>query len=253
MRYCILASGSKGNSTFIETNYARILVDVGLSAKKIEDRLKKLKIEPESIDSIVLTHAHADHVRGVGQFAYKFKVPIYAHPETLDEITSQLKPAQRIEAWQGEFYIKDACFTPFHLSHDCDPTFGYLIRENSKVLGICTDLGVGTENVKEHLRKSSALILESNHDPVMLMGGTYPWRLKERIASRVGHLSNIEAGELIQEILNSSMEKIILAHLSEDNNTAQIALDTVLEAVGDQLESVIGVIEQRRMSDMFEL
>lgn len=228
-------------------------MDVGLSAKKIEDRLKKLEIEPESIDSIVLTHAHTDHVRGVGQFAYKFKVPIYAHPETLDEITTRLKPAQKIEAWQGTFYIKDAYFTPFLLSHDCDPTFGYLIQENSKVLAICTDLGVTTENVKEHLRKSSAIILESNHDPMMLMGGTYPWRLKERIASRVGHLSNIEAGELIQEIINSSLEKVILAHLSEENNTAQIALDTVRGVVGDQLESVIGVIEQRRMSEMFEL
>lgn len=253
MRYCILASGSKGNSTFIETNYARILVDAGLSAKKIEDRLKKLDVDPQSIDSIVLTHAHADHVRGAGQFAHKFKLPIYAHPETLDEITGQLKPGQKIEPWQGAFYIKDAFFTPFPLSHDCFPTFGYLIQENSRVLAICTDLGVATESVKEHLRKSSALILESNHDPMMLMGGTYPWQLKERIASRVGHLSNIEAGELIQEIFHSNMERIILAHLSEDNNTTQIALDTVLDIVGDRLESFIGVIEQRRMSDMFKL
>lgn len=253
MRYCILASGSKGNSTFIETQYTRILVDVGLSAKQIEDRLKKLEIDPESIDSIILTHAHNDHIRGVGQFASRNKIPIYAHPDTLDEITPKLKQGQKIEPWQGAFYIKDAFFTPFPLSHDCYPTFGYLIRENSKALAICTDLGVATENVKEHLQQSSALILESNHDPMMLMSGTYPWRLKERIASRIGHLSNVEAGELIREIFHSYMEKIILAHLSEDNNTAQIALDTVLEIVGNQVESFIGVIEQRRMSDMFEL
>lgn len=253
MRYCILASGSKGNSTFIETNYARILVDVGLSAKKIEDRLKKLEVDPQGIDSIVLTHAHNDHVRGAGQFAHKFKIPIYAHPETLDEITGQLKPGQKIEPWHGAFHIKDALFTPFPLPHDCYPTFGYLIHENSNILAICTDLGVATENVKEHLSKASTLILESNHDPMMLMSGTYPWRLKERIASRVGHLSNVEAGEVIQEVFGSNMEKIILAHLSEDNNTAQIALDTVLEIVGDRLGSCISVIEQRRMSDMFEL
>jgi phosphoribosyl 1,2-cyclic phosphodiesterase len=210
-------------------------------------------VDPQSIDSIVLTHAHTDHVRGVGQFAYKFKIPVYAHPETLDEITTQLKPGQKIEPWQGAFYIKDAFFTPFSLSHDCFPTYGYLIQENSKILAICTDLGVATESVKDHLRKSSALILESNHDPMMLMGGTYPWRLKERIASRVGHLSNVEAGEVIQEVFNLKVEKIILAHLSEDNNTAQMALDTVLEIVGDQLESYIDVIEQRRTSDMFKL
>jgi phosphoribosyl 1,2-cyclic phosphodiesterase len=253
MRYCILASGSKGNSTFIETQYARILVDVGLSAKKIEDRLRKLDVDPQSIDSIVLTHAHTDHVRGAGQFAHKHKIPIYAHPETLDEITPKLKQDQRIEPWHTSFYIKDTSFTPFHLSHDCYPTFGYLIQENSKTLAICTDLGVVTENVKEHLQKANALILESNHDQKMLINGTYPWHLKERIASRVGHLSNNEAGELLLQIYNGNIDKIILAHLSEDNNTSQLARNTVLEIVGNHLELYIDVIEQRQMSALFQL
>ncbi len=253
MRYCILASGSRGNSTFIETQYARILVDVGLSAKKIEDYLKSIEIDPDSIDSIVLTHAHTDHVRGVGQLAHKYKLPIYAHPETLDAITPKLKQGQKIEPWQEAFYVKDAFFTPFHLSHDCYPTFGYLIRENSKTLAICTDLGVTTERVADHLRSANILILESNHDPLMLMNGTYPWHLKERIASRVGHLSNVEAGELIRNVYNMNMEKIILAHLSEDNNTSKLALNTVLEIVGNQLEPYIHVIEQRRISEVFQL
>lgn len=253
MRYCILASGSKGNSTFIETQYARILVDVGLSAKKIEDRLKLMGVEPDTIDSIVLTHAHNDHVRGVGQFAHKHKIPIYAHPETLDHITPRLKEGQKIEPWQSAFYIKDAFFTPFELSHDCYPTFGYIVQENSRALAICTDLGVATERVKEKLRVVNNLIIESNHDAAMLMNGGYPWHLKERIASRVGHLSNIEAGELIRDIFNGTMDRVILAHLSEDNNTPQIALDTVLEIVGGQLEGYVDVIEQRRMSGMFEL
>jgi len=252
MRYCILASGSRGNSTYVETQYARILVDVGLSAKKIADRLRLMNVEPESIDSIVLTHAHNDHVRGVGQFAFKYNIPIYAHPETLDAITPKLKQGQKINPWQGAFYIKDAFFTPFNLSHDCYPTFGYLIQENLKTLAICTDLGVATPAVKEHLRKANLMILESNHDPLMLMNGVYPWHLKERIASRVGHLSNVEAGELIGDVLHSGMDKIILGHLSEDNNTSQIALDTVLEIVGNQLELYIEVIEQRRMSTVFQ-
>lgn len=253
MRYCILASGSKGNSTFLETQYARILVDVGLSAKKIEDRLRKLDVDPQSIDSIVLTHAHTDHVRGVGQFAFKHKIPIYAHPDTLDEITQRLKPDQKIEPWQESFYIKDVSFTPFNLSHDCYPTFGYLIQENSKTLAICTDLGVATESLKEYLQKANVLILESNHDQKMLLNGTYPWYLKERIASRVGHLSNLEAGELLLSIYTANLEKVILAHLSEDNNTSQRARNTVLEIVGNHLESYIDVIEQRKMSDIFQM
>ena len=252
MKYCILASGSKGNSTYIETKYARILVDAGLSAKKIADRLKSIDVDPESIDSIVLTHSHNDHVRGIGQFAFKYNVPIYAHPETLDEITRKLKQGQKITPWQGAFYIKDALFTPFDLSHDCYPTFGYLIRESMRTLAICTDLGVATPRVKEHLRKANLLILESNHDPIMLMNGAYPWHLKERIASRVGHLSNVEAGELIHDIFHSGLEKIVLAHLSEDNNTSQIARDTVLEIAGNQIESHVEVIEQRRMSAIFQ-
>lgn len=253
MRYCILASGSRGNSIFIETQYSRILVDVGLSARKIENLLKSKEIDPGSIESIVLTHAHTDHVRGVGQFAYKYKLPIYAHPETLDAITSKLKPGQKIEPWKEAFYVKDALFTPFHLSHDCYPTFGYLIRENSKSLAICTDLGVATERVSEHLRSANILILESNHDPMMLMNGNYPWHLKERIASRVGHLSNVEAGELVRRIFNLNMEKVILAHLSEDNNTSQMALDTVLEIAGNDLETYIDVIGQRHISEVFQL
>ena len=128
MRYCILASGSRGNSLFIESVHGRFLVDVGLSARKIETRLKERDIDPKTIDAIVLTHSHGDHVRGVGVFAHRHKLPIYGHPETLDSITHLLKPAQEVIPWSAPFTVKDVRFTPFELPHDCEPTVGYLVQ-----------------------------------------------------------------------------------------------------------------------------
>jgi phosphoribosyl 1,2-cyclic phosphodiesterase len=253
MRYCILASGSKGNSIFIESAYGRFLIDVGLSARKIEQRLLSREIDPATIEAIILTHAHSDHVRGVGVFANRHKLPIYAHPTTLDNITHLLKPNQEIRSCFEPFRLKDVTFTPFRVSHDCDPTVGFLIRENSKVLGICTDLGVVTEDVKQHIRQANALLLESNHDPEMLLNGPYPWELKDRIAGRTGHLSNNNAGELLAEILHSGLRQVILGHLSEENNTPEIALETVLDYLGGSLRGMINVIEQKTVSEMFTL
>jgi phosphoribosyl 1,2-cyclic phosphodiesterase len=251
MKFCVLASGSKGNSIFIETQYSRILVDVGLSANKISQRLKKIDVEPGSITSIVITHAHSDHVRGVGQFAFKYDIPIYGHPETLDAITHRLKTNPNIVPWTREFQIKDASFTPFRLSHDCEPTHGFLIRERFDSLAICVDLGVATDNVRQALKSADTLILESNHDLNMLMTGRYSWPLKERIASRIGHLSNREAGLLLKQVVGARHRRIILGHLSEENNTAEIVWETVLDSVGLPLESMIHIIEQKQMSPVF--
>jgi phosphoribosyl 1,2-cyclic phosphodiesterase len=253
MRYCILASGSKGNSIFIESAYGRFLIDVGLSARKIEQRLLSRDIDPQTIDAIILTHAHSDHVRGVGVFANRFNLSIYAHPATLDHITHSLKPGQDIRPCFQRFQFKDLAFTPFRVSHDCDPTVGFLIQENSKTLGICTDLGVVTEEVKQHVRQANALLLESNHDPDMLMNGPYSWELKDRIAGRTGHLSNHNAGELLTDILHLRLQHVILGHLSEENNTPQIALETVLDYLGSSLQGMIDVIEQKTVSEMFTL
>lgn len=253
MKYCILASGSKGNSIFIESAYGRFLIDVGLSARQIEQRLLSREIDPASIDAIILTHAHSDHVRGVGVFANRHKIPVLGHPATLDNITHLLKPGQDVQPRFERFQLKDVTFTPFRVSHDCDPTVGYLIQENSKVFGICTDLGVVTEEVKTHVRQANALVLESNHDPAMLLSGPYPWELKERIAGRTGHLSNHNAGELLKEILHASLQHVILGHLSDENNTARLARETVLEYVGISQEEIIDVIEQKTVSEMFTL
>lgn len=253
MKYCVLASGSRGNSLFIESGYSRILLDIGLSARKIEERLATIGVSPDSLDAIVLTHSHKDHVRGAGVFARRFGTPIYAHPQTLDQITYLLRGKEDVHPWREAFSIKDLTFRPFPLPHDSDPTFGYLIGENGKNLAVCTDLGVVTDRVRENLREAHAIVLESNHDPGMLMSGPYPWHLKERISSRLGHLSNSEAGELLREVLHASISRIILGHLSEENNTPEKALNTVFSLIPSSARELCTVIEQRKSSALYIL
>ncbi len=253
MQFCILASGSKGNSIFVETEYTRVLIDVGLSARQIENRLNTIGVEPQSINAIVLTHDHNDHVRGVGVFARRFGVPIYAHPETLDNITHLFRGTEALHPWMQAFTIADLHFAPFPLSHDSIPTVGYTIEHRGKRLVICTDLGVVTPVVKEHVAQAHALLLESNHDPELLLRGPYPWHLKERIASQVGHLSNHNAGVLLREILHGGLQRVILGHLSEENNRPELALTTVLDYIGPGFREHLSVIEQKTISPKYQL
>ncbi len=253
MKFCILASGSKGNSVFVESDHIRVLVDVGLSARQIENRLKQIQVDPQSIHAIVLTHDHNDHVRGVGVFARRFGIPIYGHPETLDNITHLFRGTEDLRPWMDAFRLEDLTFTPFPLSHDSHPTVGYTIEHKGRRLVLCTDLGVVTPVVKEHVSRAHALLLESNHDPEMLMRGPYPWHLKERIASRLGHLSNHNAGTLLREVLHSGMQQVILGHLSEENNTPSLAFETVVDYVGFSLRDLIAVIEQKTISPVYSI
>ncbi|UCF65466.1 MAG: MBL fold metallo-hydrolase [bacterium] len=252
MRICSLASGSRGNSLFIESENARILVDAGLSALQIKNRLQSIDIDPCTIDAIILTHSHRDHVSGTDVFSHQFQVPIYGHPDTLDSLTYMFKRNQKIIPWTGEFIIEDMIITPFRVSHDAFPTVGYRISAREKTMAVCTDLGVVTEEVEQNLKKAHFLVIESNHDPDMLMNGPYPWELKERIASRVGHLSNHDTGAFLKKILNGRMNKILLAHLSEENNLAELAKNTVIDYLGSQHELMIDIIEQRKVSVMHE-
>ena len=252
MRICSLSSGSRGNSLFIESENSRILIDAGLSSKQLKTRLQSLGIDPQTIQAIVITHAHRDHVSGADVFSSQFSIPVYGHPDTLNTLTYLFKRNKNIIPWTGEFVIEDMILTPFRLSHDAFPTVGYRISANGKTMSVCTDLGVVTPEVQENLKLAQFLVIESNHDPDMLANGPYPWELKERITSRVGHLSNHDTGALLRKILNGYIYKILLAHLSEENNLPKLAKNTVLEYVGVQHEDLIEVIEQRKISKIYE-
>ena len=159
---------------------------------------------------------------------------------------------KEVNPWTGEFIIGEMIFSPFRVSHDSFPTVGYLISVREKSMAVCTDLGVVTTEVEKNLKKAQFLVIESNHDPDMLMNGPYPWELKERIASRVGHLSNHETGTLLKNILNGQIQKILLAHLSEENNTPDLARNTIIDYIGTQNEDLIDIIEQRKISKIHE-
>ncbi len=252
MKICSLSSGSKGNSLYIESEYGRLLIDVGLSARQICKRLESIEVDPASINAIVITHAHRDHVHGVGVFSKQFNTPIYGHPETLDRISYLLKYQQTLVPWQHKFSIKDFDLTPFKVSHDANPTVGYLVSSGNNRFAVCTDLGVVTPEVVENLSQAQFILLESNHDPDMLMNGSYPWDLKERITSRVGHLSNHETGLLLKSVINGSIRQILLGHVSEENNTPELAKNTVLEYIGPIFSDMVEVLEQRKVSKIFE-
>ncbi len=252
MRICSLASGSKGNSIFIESSHSRILVDAGLTAQQLKIRLESIGVEPESIDAIIITHSHRDHVTGTNVFSRQFDVPLYGHPDTLDHLSYLFKRKTKIFPWTGPFAIKDFYLTPFRLSHDANPTVGYLISSQNKKIAICTDLGVVTREVTEHLEQAEFIIIESNHDPDMLFNGPYPWELKERIASRVGHLSNHDTGNLLKTLLNGRIQKVLLAHLSDENNSLELARNTVLELAGKHITDILDIIEQRKVSPTFQ-
>ncbi|WP_243373533.1 MBL fold metallo-hydrolase [Geotalea sp. SG265] len=227
MRACLLASGSKGNSLFIDTGETKILLDAGLSAVEILRRLNAIGVEGSEIDAIMVSHEHQDHVRGAGALARKLKIPVILSYPTHKEISRHLAKTQVIEFESGySFCFRDLAIDPFPITHDaCDPV-GFIIESSEGTMGIATDLGIATRLVVDKLQKCRILIVESNHDEEMLMNGPYPWHLKQRIRSRHGHLSNNDSAALLEEILHPNLEGVFLAHLSETNNDPNLAHNT---------------------------
>ncbi len=219
MRVCLLASGSKGNAVFIEAGDTRLLVDVGLSAKEIERRLSIIGVEACSLNAILVTHEHLDHVRGVGPLARRFGLPLYIHPETHKALPrlGKIEDIQEFETG-GSFALRDLEITPFPITHDASAPVGFALETPSGKIGVATDLGIATRLVADYLKDCRSLVLESNHDEKMLQDGPYPWHLKQRIRSNQGHLSNDASADLLNNLLCPDLEAVFLAHLSETNN-----------------------------------
>jgi phosphoribosyl 1,2-cyclic phosphodiesterase len=239
----VLASGSKGNCTLISSNATRLLVDAGLSCRELLRRLRRCGESPGGIDAILISHEHGDHINGLRVLAKRLRVPVYMTADTHEAYRRSARDSaghrvklERLETFRAgcAFQIGDVVIMPFTTPHDAvDPVAFTFVSEGIKA-GICTDLGYMPASVRHHLRGCHMLMIESNHDVEMLRGGPYPWSIKQRVMSRVGHLSNDALADFFATDYDGGAEFLILAHLSEENNHPEIARMTAERALGEQ-------------------
>lgn len=229
----MLASGSKGNAIYVSNGETSVLIDAGLSGSELQRRMVSRNLTAERLDAIIVSHEHSDHVAGVGVLARRFGIPVYINQRTLAAAKDRIGPVKSVVHFEcgSPFQIKSLTCHPFSISHDAEDPAGFTIQHNGSKIGIATDLGIVTKVVREHLKQCRAVVLEANHDPEMLIKGPYSWPLKQRIKGRTGHLSNEESRDLISEIRHDHLSHVILAHMSEENNTAEKAISRVNEAL----------------------
>lgn len=226
---CVLASGSKGNAIYVASGDTAVLFDAGLSGIKIERLMKQRGISPDNLDALVVSHEHSDHVSGIGVLARRYRLPVYINPGTQKAVSKYLG---RIDAFCSfecgtAFFINDLAIHPFSVSHDAAEPAGFTIKNSAGKIGIATDLGFAPAMVRQHLKDCNLLVLEANHDIEMLEQGPYPWPTKQRVKSRTGHLSNEAARDLLIQVHHENLRHVILAHISETNNTPEKALSVV--------------------------
>ena len=231
-KFCTLYSGSSGNCSFVQTDSTKILIDAGQSAKKIEEALSSIDIDPYSIDGILVTHEHSDHVKGLGILSKKFHIPVYANSETWNAMEKQKEKVEdkNVKLFSfNKFSIGDIDVKPFSIPHDAANPCGFNIFNNSKKISIATDIGHMDKEILQNLLNSNFLLLEANYEPEVLRYSKYPYLLKSRISGPNGHLSNIDAGKTISYLVNRGLDKVMLGHLSNENNFPELAYKTVVE------------------------
>jgi phosphoribosyl 1,2-cyclic phosphodiesterase len=239
----VLASGSRGNTAVVESSRARILVDAGISCRETFKRLKLAQLEPTSLSAILITHEHSDHVYGLATLAKKLDIPVFmtgathqAWARSLRDDAGQLPKLAKLEIFSAgrQFQIADITVTPFTIPHDAADPVGFTFRTEGAKIAFATDLGYMPASVRDHLRRCDVLIIESNHDVEMLRVGPYPWSVKQRVMSRVGHLSNDSLAQFFAEDYDGGASHIVLAHLSEQNNHPEVARRVAENALGPQ-------------------
>jgi phosphoribosyl 1,2-cyclic phosphodiesterase len=256
VKICVLASGSSGNAALVATEDTRILLDAGLSAKDLGKRLAAIGESFDRLNAIVITHEHCDHVSALPAVARNrgLRAPIYLTRLTASAIDwGESQP--RLEIFQAgmQFQIGRICVASFSLPHDAADPVGFRFQAEGVRIGVATDLGYIPESVKYHLRRTDLLLLESNHDLDMLRVGPYPWPVKQRVMSRVGHLSNLVMSEFLAQDLDSATAYLVLGHLSEQNNHPEIVrvlAEETLERRG--LNPRLSVARQRSPSEVFQ-
>ncbi len=228
MKVCVLASGSSGNSVYVQEGATRVLIDAGLAGKQIEERLRAIGVDAGTLQAIVVTHEHTDHVKGVGVIGRRFKLPVWMTGGTLEASKKILRGTERVRVFENDevFDIGDLRFQPFALSHDAADPVNFTVMGGDSQLGIATDMGMVTRLVHQRLQGSDLVVMETNYDRDLLMNGPYPWDLKRRISGNRGHLSNGRAAEALCNLAEEGLQQAVLAHLSDRNNRPDLAEET---------------------------
>ncbi|MFY9177485.1 MAG: MBL fold metallo-hydrolase [Caldicoprobacterales bacterium] len=262
LKFCSLFSGSSGNASYIGTDKTHILIDAGLACRTIEKAMKEIGLTPSTLDGILITHEHDDHIRGAGVVSRKYNVPIYANQETWQAMEDKIGDISnsniRIFDNNMDFYIKDINIQPFDIPHDAASPVGFCFFNKGKKISIATDLGHTNSRIINTVMDSDLVVLEANHDIEMLKAGSYPMRLKKRIMGRKGHLSNEDAGLALVKMIKGKLTHVLLAHLSKQNNLPQLAYDTVVgvleeNGIKNGKDIVVDMTYRDRVSNFYHI
>lgn len=251
MKVSVLSSGSKGNTTYIETENTKILIDIGNTSKYIKEKLEDFGVKPDELNGILITHTHVDHVKGLKVFKKKYNVPVYI----TDNMFKDLEYLDDYKLLNDEFIINDINITTIRTSHDASDSMGYIISNNNKSIVYITDTGYINKKYFDILTNKDLYIMESNHDVEMLSNGNYPFQLRQRILSDKGHLSNYDSSKYLSSFIGEKTKYVMLAHLSEENNTEKLAYETLINRLDKDNKRIpnIIILKQNKETELINI